>query len=417
MEKKTIRITFLDVLIYLTLAFLCMQFFVNNDRVRFFVFFDSLGIKHIMIVTTIVVGFLSDLRQGRLRIKNFTYEIKFVLAGTISLILITFIYMAFNGMANYWISQVYFILAPLFFAYTIFKNDWSVKRFKHIINFILFIVSVYYVVFIIHRIVTGGRLGSFSFLDSTAPFENEVAHFYLFMYIFYTFNGNYMGRFVSGLFCIIAWKRLCVIYFVFITIVGFMKLRNKKIKIGYMIGIAVFFTALGVFMQYAVSDEFVRWFNGLTGMDFADLSNFRYFTIRRALSGDIVSKGLGSFFSVRVPWYGYIVEASIHNDLLRLLLEVSVVGLFLYLAFTAVIAKRRYSMFVVLYIFIEMAGTHMMGNGGIPFWFMVYTLVFYFNRYNRDGLGNIYLIDDADNEKRRLRRRVSIKDGKISIRK
>ncbi len=416
MGNKTIRITFLDVLIYLSLTFLCMQFFVNNYSVQLFVFFDSLGIKHILIVTTIIVGFISDLRKGRLRIKNFTFEMKCIFAAAISLIFITLIYMAFNGLANNWIVQIYFMLAPLLFAYTIFRNDWSVERFKHIINFSLFIVSVYYMVFIIQKIVRGNAISEFSFIASKGPFENEVAHFYLLMYIFYTFNGNYKLRAVSAVFCILAWKRLCIIYLIFITIVGLMRTRNKRVKIGYMIGIALFFTILGVLMQYTVSEEFGRWFNDLTGLDFVDFSNFRYYTIRKAVSGEILSRGLGSFFTIRVPWYGHFVKGSIHNDLLRLYLEVSVVGLFIYLFFTSIIAKRRYSMFVILYMFIELAGSHMLGNGGIPFWFMTYTLVFYFNRYDRDGKGNIVPID-ADESNNRLKRHINIKNGKISIHK
>jgi len=196
-----------------------------------------------------------------------------------------------------------------------------------------------------------------------------------------------------------------------------MRMRNKKIKVGYMVGIAVFFTVLGILMQYTVSDSFGRWFNEITGLDFIDFTNFRYYTIRTALSGEMASQGLGSFFSVRVPWYGHIIEISIHNDLFRLYLEVSAVGLFLYLLFTSVIAKRRFSMFVILYMFIEMAGSHMMGNGGIPFWFMTYMLVFYFNRYDRDGFGNTYRVDDNTLNKGRLKRHVSVQNGKISIRK
>lgn len=416
MGNKKIRITFMDVLIYLTLTFLCMQFFVSNNKVQFFVFFDSLGIKHILMVATIIFGFLSDLNRGRLKIKAFSYEMKMVFIATFLLIIITFIYIAFNGLSFKWLSQVYFILAPLLFAYTVFRHDWSVERFKNILNFSLFIVSAYYVVYIITRILSGAALSEFSFLKSHSPFENEVAHFFLLLYIFYTFNGNYKLRAVSAVFCILAWKRLCIIYLIFITIVGFMRMRNKRVKIGYMIGIAVFFTILGVLMQYTVSEEFGRWFNDFTGLDFVEFSNFRYYTIRKAASGEILSRGLGSFFSIKVPWYGHFVKISIHNDLLRLYLEVSVVGLFVYLLFTSIIAKRRFSMFVILYMFIELAGSHMLGNGGIPFWFMTYTLVFYFNRYERDGKGNIIPID-ADESNNRLKRHINIKNGKISIHK
>ena len=142
---KKIKISFLDVLIYISLTFLCMQFFTLVNPLGFCQFFDALGLKHIFMLLTVFVGFVSDLRKGKLNIKNFTYEIKMVVVAVISLVLISFIYMAFNGYANYWISQVYFFLIPLLFAYTVFKNDFSKQRFRQIVNFILVITSIYYI--------------------------------------------------------------------------------------------------------------------------------------------------------------------------------------------------------------------------------------------------------------------------------
>ena len=130
MQGKKIRISFLDILIYISLTFLCMQFFTLGNLIGFCKFFDSLGLKHIFMMLTVFVGFVSDLRKGKLSIKTFTYEIKMVVIAIVSLVLISFVYMAFNGYANYWISQVYFLAIPLLFAYTIFKNDFSKQLFN-----------------------------------------------------------------------------------------------------------------------------------------------------------------------------------------------------------------------------------------------------------------------------------------------
>lgn len=417
MRDKKIRITLLDVLIYLSLTFLCMQFFTLYNNLPFCEFIDSLGLKHICMIGAVAVGFFSDLKQGKLKIKMFRYEIKMVILAILSLVLISFGYMAVNGYANYWISQVYFLVMPLWFAYTIFKNDFSVRRFKSIVNFLLVVTSILYSIFIVYTIVIEGKPIIFSYIESESPFESEVAHFYLLMYIFYTFIEDYRGRFVSAVFCVLAWKRLCLICLVLITIAGFMKLRNKRVKIGYIIVIAVIFSMYPMINEYMMTAEFGRWFSQTTGLNFVDFSNFRYYALKAAIDGGLSSKGLGTFFSVKVPWYGHFVKVSLHNDLMRLYLEVSIVGLFLYLLFTGAVARRRFSVFVILYLFMEMTSNHLVGNGGIPYWLLGYSLIFFFNLYDRDGMGNVFLADESDSGSKKLKRHISIKNGKISFRK
>ena len=417
MGDKKIRITLLEVLIYLSLTFLCMQFFRLYNNLPFCEFIDSLGLKHICMISAVAVGFFSDLRRGKLKIIRFRYEIKMIVFAILSLIAISFTYMAFNGYANYWISQVYFLIMPLWFAYTIFKNDFSVRRFKSIVNYLLIVTSILYSIFIFYTIFIEGKPFIFSYIESESPFESEVAHFYLLMYIFYTFIEDYRGRFFSAFLCILAWKRLCLICLVLITIAGFMKLRNKRVKMGYTVVIAVIFSLYPLINEYMMTAEFGRWFSQATGLNFIDFSNFRYYALKAAIDGGITSKGLGTFFSVKVPWYGHFVEVSLHNDIMRLYLEVSIVGLFLYLLFTGAIARRRFSIFVILYLFMEMTSNHLVGNGGIPYWLLGYSLIFFFNIYDRDGRGNVFLVDESDSSTRKLKRHISIKNGKISLRK
>ncbi|MBR1880787.1 MAG: hypothetical protein IJ804_08620, partial [Prevotella sp.] len=300
-------------------------------------------------IATVIVGLYSDLARGNLKIVRFSYEIKMVVFSIISLVLISFGYMVANGYGDYWISQVYFLIIPLWFAYTVFKNDFSVKRFKSIVNYLLIVSGVLYSIFILSTIGEG-KLLEFSFVNSQSPFESELAHFYLLMYIFYTFIEDYRGRAFSAFFCVLAWKRICLICLVLITIAGFMKLRNNRVKIGYIIAIAVIFTLIPIMNEYTLSSDFSRWFNDFTGLNFVEFSNFRYYALKAAIDGGLKSKGLGTFFNVKVPWYGHYVYVNLHNDLMRLFLEVSAVGLFLYLLFTAAVIRRKFLLFVILYM-------------------------------------------------------------------
>lgn len=417
MRDKKIRITLLDILIYLSLTFLCMQFFTLYNNLPFCKFFDSLGLKHIFMIATVVVGFFSDLRHGKLKIIRFSYEIRMGVLAIVSLVVVSFVIMIFNGYGNYWVEQVYFLIIPLAFAYTVFKNDYSLKRFKSIINYLLVVSSILYTIFIIYTFFIQGKPLNFSFIQSESPFESEIAHFYLLMYIFYTFIGDTRGRIFSALFCVLAWKRISLICLILITIAGFMRLRNNRIKIGYIIAIAVIFSLIPFLNEYMLSSDFIHWFNEVTGLDFAQFSNFRYYALKAAIDAGLKSKGLGTFFNVKVPWYDHYEIINLHNDLMRLYLEVTIVGLFLYLLFTGAVARRKFSMFVILYLYIEMCGNHLIGNGGIPYWLMGYTLMFFFNSYDRDGLGNVFPADDSDKKRHRLKRHISVEKGKITIRK
>lgn len=387
---KRIKIKTKDILLYITVFLFCIQFFSNHISICTAI--DNTGIKHIFLVLTVFNGFLPDLNRRHLTLRYFSFEVKRVLYTVAALLGITFIYMIFNGWSTYWVSQTYFFMAPILFAYVIFKNDHMPKRFEEIVDFFLYILTAFFCLFVLQRILSGRGL-CFSFIESESPFELEIAHMFLLLYIFYAANCEWKKAIVAALCCILAWKRMCLVFLIIFTIVNRKIQPDKQVNRNYYITITAIFALIPSIMQIILNDDFSTWFYNTFNVDLIDFMQFRFQSITTAFQSNIKSQGLGTYLYVDVPWYGSYVHMNMHNDIVRLYLEVSIVGLVIFLYGFSSIAKNIYSFIVIIFLFIELAVSHMLGNGSIPFWLLAYILIFYFN----SNLNNsVVLNSDAD---------------------
>ena len=111
---------------------------------------------------------------------------------------------------------------------------------------------------------------------------------------------------------------------------------------------------------------------------------FRFETIVTALESTKPNRGLGSFLSGDVPWYDHYVNASIHNDIVRLYLEVTPIGLACFSYGYLSLAQNQYSFLVMGFMFIEMIFSHFLGNGSLPFWILAFSMICCFNRFQTE---------------------------------
>ena len=177
---------------------------------------------------------------------------------------------------------------------------------------------------------------------------------------------------------------MCLLYLIFITIFHSKISRNGIVSKKFYVLITGIALCLPAIVQILLTDSFSQWFTSLTGLDLHAFLMFRFETIVTAFESDELSKGLGTFLWIDVPWYNKFVHVSIHNDIVRLYLEVSAAGLVCFTYGISSIAKNNYSFLIMVYLFIEMACSHFLGNGSLPFWILAYSMIFCFNRYPRD---------------------------------
>lgn len=373
MIRRLESIKVADILGALLISLLCMQFFA--ERVSFCATVDNSGAKHVVMALFIAFEFLTSNRRY-----DDKYEIRIVFNTALLILGITLFYLIMNGYSNAWIEQIYFFLSPIIVTYYLFKDNKSPDRFNWILNLYLYILSSLYTIYIIARIQSGVNL-NFSFVDSSSPFENEVAHMFLLLYLYYTYRQDTRKRIVTAILCILAWKRMCLVYLTIVTILNPLISKNRKIGNTAHILTAFLFALAPFFMQVVLSDQFANWFYTEFGIDLIDFLKFRFQSLNAAFDIATInpSHGFGSYIIVNVPWYGSYVVMNMHNDLIRLYLEISFIGLFAMLFGLISITKNIASYLVMLYLFIEMAASHMLGNGGLPFWMLAYSIIYYSN--------------------------------------
>lgn len=364
-------------LIFPAIFLLSIQFF---SEVPFLYKLDQTGLKHILAVAICFWGLCTDVRGFQIKIRNFSSEIKTVCMVTAALVFISFIYMFVNGFSFGWISEMYYLLVPVFFVYSIFKYDCSIEHLEKIMDMFLYSMIFGFIFFILKRI-SAGQLGTVSFLDSSSPFEIECAHIFLMLYIFYTFENNTWKRILSGFFCVLAWKRVCLLYLVFVTLFHGRISREKPVSKYLLMAMTLGLVLLPTVVQLILTDGFSNWFTAATGLDLHKFLMFRFETIVTAFESGVPSRGLGTYLYVDVPWYDHFVRVSIHNDAVRLYLETSAAGLLIFAGGMSSIVKKQYSFIVMLFMFIEMSVSHFLGNGSLPFWIVAYSMIFCFNRY------------------------------------
>lgn len=386
-----------DIANYIAIILLCIQFF--SERIPICTVIDQTGLKHIFLILAIFLGFCYDTGGGKIKIKRFSYELERILFTVGMIIFITFIYMAINGFATYWVSQTYFFVVPILFVYVLFKNDCTISRFFKILNLFTFVLTSLYLIFVFQKITSGAAI-YFSFVESESPFEMEIAHMFLLLYMFYTYVGNKPRRIITAICCILAWKRMCLIYLVIFTILSIKTPKTKYVSKKYYVITTLVFAAIPMLIQLVLTDEFSNWFYNTFKIDLIDFMQFRFQSITAAFQSNIPSQGLGTYLYVDVPWYGSFVHMNMHNDIVRLYLEVSIIGLLVFLYGFSSIASTVYSFYVMIFMFIELAVSHMLGNGGIPFWVLAYILIFCFNHPD-PKIGREYIEENSANEKNR----------------
>lgn len=367
-------------LIFPAVFLLSIQFF---DEVSFLAKLDRTGLKHIFVLAVCFWGIYTDVSEAQIRIKNFSMEISRVCKVTAALVAISFGYMFINGFSTGWLSEMYYLIVPLFFAYSVFKKDYTILHLEQIMDMFLYSSMFGFAAFIFVKL-TGGQLDAISFVNSSSPFESECAHIFLMLYIFYTFEDNLWKRILSGVCCILAWKRMCLLYIIFVTLFHKRIRKDKEIPEIFPVAITFALTLIPAVVQLLLTDGFSNWFTAVTGVDLHKFLMFRFETIVTAFESGIPSRGLGTYLLVDVPWYDHFVRVSIHNDAVRLYLETSVAGVFLFAWGMSHIARKQYSFVVMLFLFIEMSVSHFLGNGSLPFWVIAYSMIFCFNRYSED---------------------------------
>lgn len=365
-----------------------MAFFILCEYCKPFMWLDSLMIKHILLACVMFLFGINIL------IKKHTFrffsEIKTILISSFVLFSISIIFQGINGhLQLYTLSEMYYLIIPLLFCFIIFNYD-KTENIDFYCNIMLFICLIS---FMVSRIYTGTltirnfiEMFNFKslFIDSISPMiESDLSNFFLLLFIYFLYRKKNIQIILSGLGVFLGYKRFAVAFLIIIIIINIFIPKYKKVnKILFWITIILFILApFSVF--YMCNDNFAAWFYLKFGIDFNMFTMTRFDIINTVIDANLINYGLGTvtnFLEIR----GIPGQTNMHNDILRIYMECTIVGSIIFTYSYFKITKNNYYSFILMFfIFTELFVAHFIGPGTTSFWILAYMIIFYFNQDTR----------------------------------
>lgn len=344
---------------------------------------DGLKIKYmLMAITAFFLLMVIIIRKKKLFIGGiFKMESKFFLLAIGSLAIITLFYQMKNGFKSFAISELFYLLAPLLFVILIISVD-SINITRVLDNCFYLVV----IAFVLGNIdiLNPASFMSISFWDSASPFENGSSIIFVCFELYFLIRyGKRNGKsFVCLILTALTLKRLSVIkgilFFIFIPF-----LMNKKVPRWLLGLVIVLFCAMPFVLMYIYSNDFASIMLANYGLEWNQFTMDRFKRTVFVLSHiDQMKYGFGSitYFLTNSFGQGEFANRSLHSDVLRIYLECSFVGTFIYnTCYFMAVRKNLISFLLMLHIFIEMIINHPIGAGNVGNWIIIYLMIAYFN--------------------------------------
>lgn len=344
---------------------------------------DEMKIKYAFMVVAsfYIIILLITKRKSLFQMNVFRKESRLYLIAIGSLAIITLFYQIMNGFRMFVIPEFLYVIIPLLFVILVVSADC--------INITRVLDNCFYVALVAFLldclgIFTDGTAVSFNILESTSPLENPSA--FIFVYIELYLLVRYNKRNGKALLCLIitilTFKRFSVIlallFFIFVPMI-----KNKKVPRWLFITVIAIFCAMPFLLKIFYSNEFASFFFARYQMDFNKFTMDRYARISYVLNNlGQIKYGFGSISHFLSESYGHEVaeNRSLHSDLLRIFLECSFVGTFVYnTCYFLSVRKNATSFLLMLGVFVQMIFNHPIGAGAVGNWIIIYLIVVYFN--------------------------------------
>ena len=358
------------------LALITCAIFVLSEYCPELHILDQSHFKHILLsIAVFIFGWdLIDNRKNRCLV----YEVKQILTCVGILYFITVIFQVKNmEFKSYSLGEVYYLIAPLLLVW-IFFNYISLDRIAKVID-VLFYASC--IAFFVRFANTFSlvALKQISFIDSSSPFESDMAQFFLLYCFYYFYTRQTWKSIISVILCFLCFKRFTLVMLIILLIINKFIPHHKKVpKIVLLITMGLFIAA--PFLVYAMcTDSFARWFYLQFGIDFDYFTMTRFQIINTVIDANLTNYGLGTVTNY-LEQRGAAGQLNMHNDILRIYMECTIVGTITFtVQYFKIVKDNIFSFLVMLYAFMELFVAHYIGPGTTSFWIIAYILIFYFN--------------------------------------
>lgn len=274
------------------------------------------------------------------------------------------------------IKDFLYILSPILYVYLIVESEEE-GNFDFYFNVEFFAATLTFLLRAL-PILTPSNILSISFLNSYSPFEgigNADVFFVLFFY--YAINKKKSMKWISFILLFLSFKRIHVVFAVMLIILQpfFEKNKDKKVNsLIFYLTIAFFLVSPSVLILIC-NNNFENWFYKEFGMKLDAFTMGRVTTFNYVIDSNRTNLGLGSIsdFLAKARMINPYLADDLHNDIMRIYLEGTVVSLWLMVINYFSLTKRNlYNYLMVLFAFLVMFSSHLLTS--CIFW--IFALLF-----------------------------------------
>lgn len=329
------------------------------------------------------------------------------------------IYSGINGkkliylyeLANMGTSVVVIVLLSLYYCHKNYYGNWNFRSTVEIFYLIIAmlipfccinlfelkkmdkLMKVLLVIYIVLYIFEIGQT-SFSFNDilkislknSYSPFESQKLSAYaMLMFVYFsTFKNreNYNSYIISIFFVLFAFKRTSIIFMCTLLVLDTIFIVRKKmrkwvnilIKFLFIIATIVYALLLNADVQMALYETF--------GIDLAQFTSARAWFFNSLMNAGYKTSGYGTTtIELGRAWWD-VGEKYLEMDLVKILLEVGIVGLVVFVwTYMNLARNNMYNQVILCYLFANMLFSHSLTN---PYYWAIMLFVMGYNYYYQD---------------------------------
>lgn len=249
-------------------------------------------------------------------------------------------------------------------------------------------MTIYLARYLLYFLVSGefsiDAILSISWSDSTSPFESSFAHDVLIIGMYFVVRQKKIRTGLSTVFTMLALKRAAFIAAPLFIVFG-RQIREspppkrKSLILLFSLGVVSPFLVMATY-----SVEFTQFFRRTFGRDFNDFTSGRLEIYQLATHCADTSHAFGSLnrclSDLALRLNGTTWNSLLHNDTLRVYMEVGLVGLIAYIG-ALVYASRasRPTFILMIYTFFVLATSRLITH--MSFWIVLFTVIALFEMY------------------------------------
>ena len=198
-----------------------------------------------------------------------------------------------------------------------------------------------------------------------------------FLFFYYTINKKKSMKWISFILLFLSFKRLHVVFAVMLIILQpfFEKNKDKKVNSLIFYLTIIFFLVSPSILSLICNNNFENWFYNEFGMKLDAFTMGRVTTLNYVIDSNRTNLGLGSIsdFLAKARMINPYLADDLHNDIMRIYLEGTVVSLWLMVINYFSLTKRNlYNYLMVLFAFLVMFSSHLLTS--CIFW--IFALLF-----------------------------------------